>query len=144
MAAVIFDDPASAELFEEYAAECANSLLGPVNPQRAIYEALEPTGSVQCFAAYCAGILRGFAFVLLGPLPHYGRRCATVESLFVARAVRSEGLGPTLMRKMEDHARDMGCEAIFYSAPVGSRLARLLFLREEYRKTNHIFTRRLG
>lgn len=141
----IFADPVSEALFREYALECANALLGPTTPQAALYAALEDAGAVQCFAAHVQGLLSGFAFVILGPAPHYGlRRFATVESLFVARVVRHTGLGVLLMREVEESVRTAGCEAIFYTAPVGSRLARLLFLSSDYRNTNHVFTKRLG
>lgn len=144
-AAEIFDDPASAELFAEYEQECANPLTGSTAPVRAMYEALEGLGVAQCFAAYADLKLCGFAFVLISVLPHYGRRFATVESLFVGGAGRrGGGLGVWLMSAVEAHAKKAGCTAIFYSAPVGSRFARLLFLKKEYRKTNHIFTRSLG
>lgn len=141
--AEIFDDPASAELFAEYAAECANPVTGATPPVRAMYEALEATGAVRFFAAYCDAALRGFACVSIVVAPDYGLRLACVERLFVSAAARRGGLGATLMRKIEDQARAAGCEEIRYSAPVGGRLAKLLFLREEYQKTNHIFTRRL-
>ena len=142
-AAEIFADACSAELFAAYDAECANPLLGPTTPQGAIYEALEATGSVQAFAGYLNGVLCGFGFVILGPLPHYGRKFATVESVFVARVARHSGLGTRLMSELEEFAREAGCEVIFYSAPVGSRLARLLFLSDDYCNTNHVFTKRL-
>lgn len=146
----IFDDPGSAELFAEYAAECANPVTGAPPPVRAMYEALEQTGAVRFFGAYCRidhpldeVRLVGFACVSIVVAPDFGLRLASVERLFVSGAARRGGLGAMLMRKIEDDARDAGCEDIRYSAPVGSRLAKLLFLREEYQKTNHIFTRRL-
>lgn len=139
----IFDDPASAELFAEYAGECANPVTGAAPPVRAMYEALEESGAVRCVAAYCDGALCGFACVSMVVAPEFEMRWARVERLFVGRAARPTGLGAMLMRRIEDDARDAGCVDIYYSAPIGSRLAKLLFLREEYRKTNHIFTRRL-
>lgn len=140
----IFDDPASAVLFEENSYECANPLLGATAPQREMYEVLERSGMAQCFGAYEGDVLRGFAFMLMAPSGHNGRRYATVESLFVTREARSSGLGDLVMGTMEDHAKQYGCEAIFYSAHVGSRLAKLLFLcSDRYTNTNHIFCRRL-
>ncbi|MGA9070542.1 MAG: hypothetical protein WB424_09835, partial [Terracidiphilus sp.] len=92
-AAMIFQDPASAELIAEYERECANPLLGPCAPQPEMYASLEEQGAAQCFAAYKDQTLIGFAFVLTTPLPHYEleRKFATVESFFVASVARHTG-----------------------------------------------------
>jgi|GEM_PF-1032468 len=144
-ASAIFDDPAGAALIDEYERECANPVLGPTQPQRKLYEALEGCGVAHCFAGEVDGVLRGFAFYLMGTPPHYGdKKCATVESLFVSSEARGGGLGGQLMEAIEKDAKANGCVAILYSAPVGSRLARLLFLStDRYRNTNHTFTRAL-
>lgn len=142
--AEIFDDPASEALFGEYERESANPLLGPTAPKRAAYEELESTGFAQCFAVYVDEALCGFAMVLMGSLPHYGRRYATVESLFVGNASRGGGLGGRLINVVEGHCLGAGCEAVFYSAPAKSRMAMLMFRWEDrYTNTNHVFCRRL-
>jgi GNAT superfamily N-acetyltransferase len=145
-AAEIFADPGSAALFAEYATECANALLGPCAPRPETYAALEASGLAQCFAAYQGKVLSGFAFVLITELSHYeqGRRFAIVESLFVSRVERASGLGGELMEAVSAYARKLGCTTVSFSAPVGSRLARLLFLSEgRYMNTHHIFVRSL-
>jgi GNAT superfamily N-acetyltransferase len=145
LAEEIFNDPASAELMAQYADECANAMLGKPRPRRDVYGALETTGCAQCFAAYEDGKLCGFALVLIACVPHYGLSHATVESLFVSREACRSGLGVALMADVEAHARQAGCGAIFYSAPAGGRLARLMFLQSDvYVNTNHIFTKRLA
>lgn len=143
-AAEIFADPRSAALFEENERETANPLLGPVTPDREMYAALEGTGLTLCFAAREGGVLCGYAFLVMSVAPHYGKKFATVASLFVREAARRGGLGAALMRTAEEEAKAAGCEEIFYTARVGSRLARLLFLQEDrYALTNHVFTKRL-
>jgi GNAT superfamily N-acetyltransferase len=112
-----------------------------------MYEVLEQRGMAQCFAAYDGEVLRGCAFVVMAELPHYGRarKFATVESLFVARAARGTGMGRYLMDAVESYCRSTGCAVLFYSAPAGSRLARLLFLNSDrYTNTNHVFCRSLA
>lgn len=137
----LFDDPHSAELIEEYSRECGNALIGKPAPRRDLYENLEVSGLAQCFAAYERGQLCGFALAIASVVPHYGLSCATLESLFVRRGSHS---GASLMRAVEDYAIALGCVSIFYTAPVGSRMARLLFLSsDEYAHTNHVFCRRL-
>lgn len=141
--AEILDAPNAAELLEEYSAECALPELGPTNPQRETYAAMERSGIFQCFGAYEDGALAGFAAPLVYSVPHYGVRIATVESLFTAAAHRG-WTGAKLMRAIEEHSREKGCAAILYSAPVGSQLARMLFQSEpEYRNCSHVFIKRL-
>lgn len=143
--AEIFDDAASAALFAEYSAECANPFLGETAPRRDSYENLEALGFGQCFSAREDGVLVGFAFSLRCVLPHYGVSKATVESLFVSQSARPRGLGMKLMDAVEDDALGVGCTEILYSAPVDSQLAKLLFLCvDEYHHTGYAFTRRLA
>lgn len=154
--AELFDDPRCARLIAAYAEECGNALVGKPAPRRDMYENLERTGLAQCFAAYEDEALCGFALLVTAVVPHYGLSCATLESLFVERGA---GSGRDLMRAVEELARERGCVAIFYAAPVESRLAELLFLRssdlcdhrrrrrlrsDAYMLTNYVFCRRLN
>jgi len=148
-AAEIFDDPEGEDLIREYAEECGNALVGTPVPQRDRYENLEAAGIGQCFAAYelldhplDRAALVGFAFVLVTVVPHYEVKLAAVESVFVTRRAHS---GAALMNALNHYATKMGCTTIFYTAPVGSRLAKLLFLcSDEYTHTSHVFSRRLN
>ncbi|HEV2133788.1 MAG TPA: GNAT family N-acetyltransferase [Terracidiphilus sp.] len=140
----ILAHPLFPSLRDEAAAECANPDLSPVLPDAELYRTLEQSGFAHAFRCGCGEELNGFAVVLFAPSGHNGRRYATVESLFVANAARNGGAGYRLMDVLESAARNAGCEAITYSAHVGSRLARLLFLRsDQYVNTNHIFCKRL-
>jgi len=143
--AEIFDDPASAGLFAEYAEECANPVSGAPIPVRSMYETLERQGAAQCYAAYADKKLCGFALVLKSVIPEYEMRYARVERIFVGAEARGAGVGTTLMRTIEEQARDAGCEDIYYSAPVGSRFARMLALLPEiYPPTSQVFCRKLA
>lgn len=130
-------------MFAAYSEECANPLCGPTARSREAYESLELAGAAQCFGAYVDGELQGFACVFTAALPHYGRKFASVESLFVLPAARASELGRFLMSEAERFARAAGCVAIFYSARVGGNLDRLLMLLDDYALTNHVFCRRL-
>jgi GNAT superfamily N-acetyltransferase len=143
--AEVFDDSECAALLAEYEPECANPLLGATAPSRSAYESLEALRVGQCFSARLEGRLCGLAFLLIAPLPHYGRRFATVESLFATREARGAGIGILLMNAVEAHARSAGCGAILYSAKSESRLERLfLLLGDKYLLTNHVFTKSLA
>lgn len=128
-------------LLVEYAAECSIPELGPFNPQPAIYEAMDKSGMMECFAAFHVEQIVGFAVLLTTILPHYGRKAGTVESLFVSVASRPLGTGLQLLAAVEEYARDAGCIVIFYIAPTGSQLERLLMARKAYRRTNGVFMR---
>lgn len=128
-------------LIAKYAAESSIPEIGPVNPQWDIYATLEKSGLFQCFGAYHENMLVGFAWVLTPVLPHYGKRVATLESIFVSSTFRQFGYGVALMRAVEQYAKGVGCVGVLYSAPAGGRLERLLELKKSYRRTNAIFYR---
>jgi GNAT superfamily N-acetyltransferase len=135
--------PENAALIAEYGAECSIAAVGPINPQADMYAALERAGVSQCFAVLCDGRLIGFANVLVSVIPHYGRKVATVESLFVAKAYRNTRAGASLMAVIEGHAMAAGCAGILYSAPTGGKLERLLSRQRKYQRTNSVFFRSL-
>jgi hypothetical protein len=138
----ILDAPNSAELMAEYAAECSLPELGMPNPQRALYELLEKSGGFQAFGVYDERTLVGFASVLDYVLPHYGKKIAATESLFLGSGYRSKGLpGLHLLDSMQDYAKTQGCGHMLYSAPVGSRFDKMMTLFDNYRHTNNIYLR---
>lgn len=139
----ILDAENARALIDEYSVECSIPEIGPTNPRRDLYAAMESTGLMQTFGAYVDGKLAGFATVLIYTLPHYGRQIATVESIFLAAGHRESGLGRELMAAVEGFARQRDCAAILYSTPVGSRLEQLLSLRKSCRRTNAIFCKSL-
>ena len=142
-AADVFADPRAASLLAEYAAECSIPVLGPINPQPAVYEALERGGFTAVFGVYDEGRMVGFATLLMAILPHYGVKTGTVESLFVAAEARDGGAGADLLKAIESHAKASGCTAILYSAPSGSQFERLLRARRDCTQTNTVFARPL-
>lgn len=133
----------SAELLAEYSEECSIPEIGEPNPQNALYARMEAAGFMHCFGAFEDGSLIGFAAVLFYVLPHYGKKVASVESLFLAKNRRSNGAGSELMSTLEHEAKTNGCEAILYSAPTGGQLERLLSAKKSCRRTNAVFTRKL-
>ena len=84
--------------------------------------------------------MTGFAVVLVYVLPHYGQRIAATESIFAARG--SNGTGAALMATIEERAKELGCKAFLYSAPLGSRFANLLAHR--YKHTSSVYLKELA
>ena len=81
----------------------------------------------------------GFAAVLWAIIPHYGRKVATVESVFIAKAHRHSGAGMRLLEEIETLAIGAECVGILYSSPAGGRLEVLLDNKDGYRRTNSVF-----
>ena len=140
----LLDSPQSEALLAEYAVESSIAEIGPVNPSREIYAMLEEKGALQCFIARRDEQIVGFGTVLVSIVPHYSRKVATIESLFVPSACRRMGIGGMLMREIEHFARESGCEGILYSAPAGGKLERVLDTHKSYQRTNSVFYRSLN
>jgi GNAT superfamily N-acetyltransferase len=132
----------STELIAEYAAECSIPAIGEINPHRELYDLMEKSGMMRCFMAY-DGEKIGFAILLMPVLPHYSKRVANLESLFIAKAHRKGKAGRELMRAVEAAAKEAGCAGILYSAPTGGKLERLLDASKPYQRTNAVFYRSL-
>jgi GNAT superfamily N-acetyltransferase len=141
--AEILSTPNAQDLLEQYAQECSIPEIGRANPQAEMYRQMEATGMFQAFGLFYAEQLRGFASLLCYTLPHYGRKIANVESLFITQKHRKNGAGNLLMNAVEQYAKDNGCEVILYNARAGSQLEKLLSLLRPYQRTNSVFLRSL-
>lgn len=137
----ILDDPRAPELLDEYSRECSIPQIGKPDPQRDLYELMEKSGLMHSFAFYDDGAMIGFATLLIHVLPHYGKRIANVESLFVSKSHRDHGAGEVVKTEIEDFAKRQGCVGILYNARAGSRLERLLGHLPQYERTNSVFLR---
>lgn len=152
MLPIRYSDILSSDLIREYAAECGIPAIGKPDPQPLIYDYVEASGMMQCFgvqrvvesANYGQALEIGFATVLVSVLPHYGKKVATVESLFVTAHERKGLASGYLIKMIESHAEKSGCGAILYSAPAGGDFEAFLGGREEYARTNSVFCRRLA
>ena len=153
------------QLIDEYAAECSVPEVGKIRLQAGTYAQLEAAGVLTCFGVYEEygfddkgdGVIHGtrlphgffqrligFASVLINVLPHYGRKVATVESLFMAKARRSHGTWHALKNTLEDHSRESGCVALIYTARADGQLAKLLTASPDHPKTHEVFCRSLA
>lgn len=134
--------PALEALLAEYAAECAIDGLGVPDAQIETYQRMEAAGILHLLGAFINGDLVGFVSLLVSELPHYGRRVATTESLFVAKCARKSGAGLKLLKTSEQLAASLGAVGLLISAPYGGRLAKVL-PRIGFQETNRVFFRSL-
>jgi hypothetical protein len=135
----LLDDSRCDALLQEYAEECSLAELGKINPDREAYAAMEASGGMQCFGVYGSAGLVGFANLLIWTVPHYSKRIASTESIFIARANRNRGAGGELRRVLKAFAKSKDCFLIQYTAPVGSRFARYLARHKECRHSNDVY-----
>jgi GNAT superfamily N-acetyltransferase len=134
--------PDLATLLAEYAAESANTGIGPASPQLDSYRKMEESGFLRAFAARVDGQLIGFMFMLLSVLPHFGRKVGVAESYFVAAEHRKSGAGLRLLRAAEEVAQMEGAVGLLLSAPTGGVLERVA-PGVGYRETNRVFFKAL-
>lgn len=137
----ILDAANAANLLAEYAAECSIPELGQIAPQREMYRTMEAAGTLHTFGIYRDDTLVGFATLILYVLPHYGRKVAATESIFVTRTYRSSGVGARLLRFIDEYATERGCVAVLYTAPTGSQFDKLLTLK--HRRSNSVYIKGL-
>lgn len=132
---------AAHSLLAEYAQECSIPEIGAIDPQRETYLHMEQSGLMHTFGVFEEGIfLVGFATLLLFVLPHYGKKIANVESLYLEEKYRSK-FGRKLMLEIEAFAEEQKCVAMLYNARKDSRLEQLLGKLPLYKRTNSVFLR---
>jgi GNAT superfamily N-acetyltransferase len=131
--------PNLAEVLAEYAAESRLPELGDPIPQIATYYLLEQAGAMFPVAAFDGQALAGLILPIIIVLPHYGVLAATVESFFVPKVHRKQGVGMDLLRQAKDLARDLGAKALLMSAPINGVLDAALAARRSYRHSNNVY-----
>ena len=127
------DVPASAiwtsqefeQIVRDYCEESGNPEIGEADPSIEYYQRMEKYGVLRCAAAYEGERIVGIVVVVTTLYPHFGKRVASVESLWLDRKHRAGGAGLKLIRKAQAMAREMGAVGIHYGARSGSRLAQL-------------------
>jgi acetyltransferase (GNAT) family protein len=135
----ILDNDKTAELLKEYSEECSIPEIGRPNPQREIYASMEKSGLMYSFGVFDDDELVGFVTLLLFILPHYGKKIANVESLFLSKSHRNGSNGIWLMEKIEEWVKMMQCVGMLYNSRAGSRLESLLSSLPKYTHTNSVF-----
>lgn len=135
--------PTLADLLSAYGKESALSELGKSSPCMDTYRQMAASGVLHAIGAFAPELI-GLATVLVFGLPHYGgKKIASMESIFVLPEFRRGGTGLKLLRAAEDCAKGNGAAALMVSAPIGSRLEKVMS-HSNYRATNCVFTKRLA
>jgi GNAT superfamily N-acetyltransferase len=80
---------------------------------------------------------------ILHPELHGPVRYGVVEDMAVDPQSRSGGIGHTLLERLVERAREVGCAWVFLESGLGNEHAHRFFEREGFRMTSHVFARRL-
>jgi hypothetical protein len=100
---------------------------------------MENCGVMRSFGVFDGEKMMGFATVLNPILPHYSKRMASAECIFVAKLSRPFGAGTRLMRAIRAYAKESHCAGVMYSAPVGSQFEKVLMRSRRYLRTSSVF-----
>lgn len=115
----LYSLPGFEDMIAEYATHAIKKMPRPLY-RKEDYLRLEAAGVLTVWCAMYGGLVVGFASCLISMIPHYGCGIAIAESLFVRESLRNAGFGIRLIRAVEDHGRQAGVPAVFFSCPIGS------------------------
>ncbi|MDR2219736.1 MAG: GNAT family N-acetyltransferase [Methylobacillus sp.] len=123
-----FDAPNFKELCDEYRAEVINNPdFNGIPPDRETYKRGVEAGRIVPLGAFLDGELVGFCALTISDLQHFtDRKIAVTETIFVAKAHRSSGIGLKLLQAAERMAAECGARGLYVSCPVGGALEALL------------------
>jgi GNAT superfamily N-acetyltransferase len=137
----LWSDARFACVASAYADEGAYSGMPTPQPSRDAYRSMEQRGFLAVMRVDRDGALVGFATLVLTVSPHYGVPIAVIESVFVMPEHRGAA-GARLVRAIIETARTSGAHTILATAPIGSRLGRML-AKIGFAPTSTTYQRRL-
>lgn len=88
-----------------------------------------------------AGNVVGIAIIAWEETPR--RRFAVLEDMAVDPALRSRGLGRTLIDAVQKRVEDRGIEWLFLESGLGNEGAHRFFEREGFHTVSHVFAKRM-
>ena len=130
-------------VIEEYTAESAVKEMLPVQTNLDLYIKLSESGVMVTLGVFDDDVVVGYANFLLSPNLHYSKITGVTESFFVKKNYRHTGAGKTLLKEMENIAKEKGAVAFLVSAPTGSKLSHVMEKSKSYRETNKVFFKSL-
>lgn len=109
------------------------------------YQYLEDSDMLLILTAWASEEIIGYCVCIMTSHLHYADlQVCTCDALFVhEEARRSRGVGLRLMEVAEEIAHENGCEAVFWAAPVGSRMNQILDGLNGYQKREVVYQKRL-
>lgn len=134
--------PNLSAVLSEYEIESSMREFGRACVQVEMYRGMEAAGFLHPIAAFDENQLNGFILPIVMTVPHYGVLAATVESFFVPKEFRRQGIGLLLRAEAEKLAKELGAKALLLSAPDMSILDRVMKL-SPYRHSNNVYVRAL-
>lgn len=115
----------------------------PLDPDVALYTALERDGQLRCYTARCDGALVGYALFLVRHALHYkGSLQAMQDVLFLAKGYRVGATGINLIRFSEQQLAAEGVQVVYHHAKLTNRVGDLLTFMG-YDLVDRIYAKRL-
>ena len=144
----LLEDPSFPCLIHGYERECAMAGMPPCSPSFVMYKQFAEHKLLDVFGAYeddygKRGGLIGFACLLTTVVPHYGAPASCTESIYVDPAWRKSGAGLALINACKARAKERDSVVMFTSAPVGSKLERVLSRIKSSQPANTVFVTKL-
>ena len=140
----ILDDKDSQYLFDKYAEEAKHEDVQTNNtPDKAKYMSLQEMGMLDCVGVYYDKNLVGFIVALTMNMTHYNELHTTIESQFLLKEHRHNGVGIKMFRKLEHIVQAKGSRHLFMSAPIGSRLEKIATKLYGFKPTSTLFLKTL-
>lgn len=140
----LFDNDNASELFSLYSKESQSELVSIQQaPDRAIYEQLEETGTLDTVAVVPSDDttkIVGFAVMITTVMPHYSQLGSTIESLYIHPDYRKGNIFKSMLERIKDIAVSKGSFNLFLSAPVGSRLDTIASRSSSLCNTHKMYT----
>ena len=133
----ICDAEGFADLANSYRDEIDYGCLRAPVDGRFQHQVFESAGLLRTAGAFADGKLVGFVSVMVTPSVHVEAKIVTVDSLFLDKRYRRGSNGLQLLKWAIQVATDEGSSLLVISAPVGSRLEKLLSLIGK--KTESVF-----
>ena len=128
---------------KEYAEECSIEGMTQINPNIDLYNKLESVGILNSYAVYEDKAIIGGFCLLISPNLHYSQNIATIESFFVKKEFRKNGIGLRLLQEAEKIAKEKNAVALFLSTPIDSDLEKVMSSLKSYKETNKVFFKSL-
>lgn len=77
------------------------------------YHALDEEGNLQVVAVRDAGVMMGYAWIVLSDHPHTGKKVGSVDAYYLAPHIRRARTPLRLMQEIEATMRDMGAQEAY-------------------------------
>lgn len=129
-------DEAFDKLMDEHYSEIEdNTDIFPLNVNKQTYKALDDVGLCFYMYAYDGDKLVGYSGNIINEHPHFQIKCCQNDCLFLSKKYRKGRAGLKLIKETEQYAKELGCQAMYWSVKSNSsfdKILELLHYKDDY------------